>query len=182
MQSWNEMVDQPPPGDPTKQNNWSSVLYKKTRDDLFASMDAHGRGRLYGCESWGSGDWVSCLPSASLGLHLNQDQLRIATCLRIGAPVSLPHICVCGEVADSQGKHALSCKRSSSRHSRHSEVNQIIARALKSGGVPSRLEPTGLSRTDGKRPDGITLTPWRRGLSLLWDATIVSRVIRWPRR
>ena len=27
--------------------------------------------------------------------------------------------------------------------------------------LPSRLEPTGLFRSDSKRPDGITLAPWR---------------------
>ena len=29
----------------------------------------------------------------------------------------------------------------------------------------------GLSRSDAKRPDGVTLVPWSRGRCLLWDAT-----------
>ena len=37
--------------------------------------------------------------------------------------------------------------------------------------VPSRLEPTGLNRSDGKRPDGVTLAPWHSGCLLVWDAT-----------
>jgi len=32
-------------------------------------------------------------------------------------------------------------------------------------------EPSGLSRSDGKRPDGLTLIPWRAGRSLIWDVT-----------
>jgi len=31
------------------------------------------------------------------------------------------------------------------------------------------LQPSGLSRLDGKRPDGI---PWRAGRSLIWDVTV----------
>ena len=30
----------------------------------------------------------------------------------------------------------------------------------------------GLFRTDGKRPDGVTLVPWQSGKSLCWDVTV----------
>ena len=42
--------------------------------------------------------------------------------------------------------------------------------------TPSVLEPPGLSRTDGKRPDGLTLIPWQRGKSLTWDVTVTDTV------
>jgi hypothetical protein len=42
--------------------------------------------------------------------------------------------------------------------------------------MPNIKEPTGLSRTDGKRPDGMTLIPWRGGRSLVWDATVIDTV------
>jgi len=32
--------------------------------------------------------------------------------------------------------------------------------------------PVGLFRTDGKRPDGLTLIPWQSGKSLCWDVTV----------
>ena len=35
-------------------------------------------------------------------------------------------------------------------------------------------EPSGLSRTDGKRPDGLTLVPWQGGKSLIWDVTVID--------
>jgi len=35
-------------------------------------------------------------------------------------------------------------------------------------------EPAGLTRLDGKRPDGLTLIPWQDGKSLMWDVTVVS--------
>ena len=37
--------------------------------------------------------------------------------------------------------------------------------------LSSRLEPTGLSRSDGKRPHGVTLVPWKGGRLLVWNAT-----------
>jgi hypothetical protein len=36
------------------------------------------------------------------------------------------------------------------------------------------IEPYGLLREDGKRPDGITLIPWKRGRTLVWDVTCVD--------
>lgn len=44
-------------------------------------------------------------------------------------------------------------------------------RALKSAEIPSILEPPGCSRPDEKQPDGMTLNPWERGRSMLWDYT-----------
>ena len=32
----------------------------------------------------------------------------------------------------------------------------------------------GLSRSDGKRPDGLSLIPWQEGKSLCWDVTAYS--------
>jgi hypothetical protein len=40
--------------------------------------------------------------------------------------------------------------------------------------VNSTLEPNGLSRDDGKCPDGMTLVPWIKGQPLVWDVTVVD--------
>jgi hypothetical protein len=40
--------------------------------------------------------------------------------------------------------------------------------------VNSTLEPKGLPRNNGKRPDGMTLVPWIKGQPLVWDVTIVD--------
>ena len=37
--------------------------------------------------------------------------------------------------------------------------------------VPSRLEPSGLYRSGGKRPNGVSIVPWKCGQLLVWDAT-----------
>ena len=53
-------------------------------------------------------------------------------------------------------------------------MNDIIKRALDSARIPCHLEPSGLYRSDGKRPDGASVVPWRCGKILVWDATCVD--------
>ena len=42
-------------------------------------------------------------------------------------------------------------------------MNETIHHALVSGGVPAVLEPVGVCRDDGKRPDAMSLIPWSWG-------------------
>ena len=63
-----------------------------------------------------------------------------------------------------------------SRSIRHHELNKIIYRALTRASTLSVLEPPGLSRTDGKRPDGLTLIPWQRRKSVTRDVTVTDTV------
>ena len=79
--------------------------------------------------------------------------------------------CCSKALVDSTGLHGLSCASNVGRHPRHKEANLEIAEALKRAGLGARLEPLGLLRTDGKRPDGITTTAWRHGKNLVWDVT-----------
>ena len=53
-------------------------------------------------------------------------------------------------------------------------MNDVVKRALQKAGLPSVLEPPGLDRGDGSRPDGITVFPFSGGKSLVWDCTCVD--------
>ena len=55
-----------------------------------------------------------------------------------------------------------------------SQLNDLIWRAVKKAQIPETKEPIGLSRTVGKRPDGVTLIPWARGKLLAWDFTVTD--------
>ena len=76
----------------------------------------------------------------------------------------------------SQGTHGLACRLSSGRMSRHQQLNDIVCRALNSAQIPACKEPSGLARSDGKRPDGMTLVPWYQGKALIWDVTVADRL------
>jgi hypothetical protein len=123
---------------------------------------------------WESGVWLQAIPSSSIGTMLDDQTFRIATCLRLGAPCVSPHRCHCGEAVDTLGHHGLSCSRSAGRMPRHAYLNDIIRRALITAGVPAVLEPNGLARDDGRRPDGMSVMPWKMGRPLVWDATCVD--------
>jgi len=82
---------------------------------------------------------------------------------------------LCGSLVQSVGPHGLSCRRSASRHSFHHAGNDILAPTLRSVSVPAMLEPPGLIRGDGKRPNGMTLVPWSGGRSMVWDFTCPIR-------
>ena len=98
--------------------------------------------------------------------------MRIAVGLHLGLSLCQPHECIhCGVAVDASGVHELSCRFSKGRNARHAAINDILKRSLDSAKIPSLLEPVGLYRRDGKRPDGATLVPWREGRVLVWYAT-----------
>ena len=163
------------PGNRCSQRQWDGPLCSTIRNNLLNTCNsAAERARLLAVGEWESGLWLQAIPSSSIGTMLDDTTFRIATCLRLGAPCVAPHRCHCGEAVDSLGHHGLSCCRSAGRIARHASINDIIRRALSTAGVPAVLEPNGLVRDDGKRPDGMTLLPWKMGRPLVWDATCVD--------
>jgi len=64
----------------------------------------------------------------------------------------------------------LSCRHGSGRHSRHDQLNDLLCRAFIRSGTLAIREPHGLCTSNGKRPDGVTQIPLRRGRCLAWDA------------
>ena len=85
-------------------------------------------------------------------------------------------LCVdCGAAVTASGIHGLSCLKSRGRFPRHENMKEIVGKALRSAGLPTRLEPLGLCRgTNNKRPDGETLVPWQSGQPLAFDVTYID--------
>ena len=158
-----------------KQRSWDDLASKTAREQLLKAANQIDRARLLAAASPHTAAWLQAIPSPNLGLHLDADTVRVAVALRLGAPVCESHDCTqCSRLVDRLGLHGLSCKKSAGRFPRHSNLNDVVKRALSSAGIPAVLEPQGLDRGDGKRPDGLTIFPYKQGKSLTWDVTCVD--------
>ena len=175
---WQQLHDHPPLSLPAScsQRVWDSAIVEATFSTLLDNAHDHqSKARLLATSCPESGAWLHALPISSVGLRMDDEVVRVAVSLRLGLPMCRPHECSsCGAAVDELGTHGLSCRFSKGRHSRHAALNDIIKRALDSAKIPCHLEPTGLYRSDGKRPDGASLVPWRCGRVLVWDATCVD--------
>ena len=124
------------------------------------------KARLLAASSPHTGDWLHAPPIASVGLRLSDEAVRVAVAHRLGCKACEPHSCLCGKAVRARGLHGLACCRSSPRHQRHSQLNDILWWAFKTASVPAVKEPAGLSRDDGKCPDGVMLLSWAKGKPL----------------
>ena len=169
LAAWSQGCQEQPPTDVAAhhQKTWDSLRVSSIADTLFTdSSDPMHRARFLAASCKESGAWLNALPVISLGLRMDDATMRISMGLHLGLPLCQSHTCQhCG--ADT---HGLSCKKSAGRHHCHSAVNDIIYRALVAAHVPSCLEPSGLYRSDGKRPGGASIVHWKCGQLLVWDA------------
>ena len=158
------------------QSTWDKELYDyRYQNLLHSSPDNFERARLLAVSSKSASDWLYAVPIPSLGLKLDPMTLKISCCLRLGSTVCHQYQCICGAIVESNGRHGLSCKNQYlGRKSRHDEINNLMKRALVQAKIPAINEPSNLSRKDGKRPDGLTLTTWKTGKCLIWDATVAD--------
>ena len=157
-----------------QQRAWDSAIIERRRDSLLSQANQFARARLLSAAAPESGAWLRAIPSRNTGTLLDNETLRVSIALRVGAAVCSPHRCKCGCLADSLGYHSLTCQFSAGRHPRHTALNDVIRRSLLSANIPSLLEPSGMDRGDGKRPDGVTIYPFSNGMSLVWDATCIN--------
>ena len=159
--------------DAKKQKSWDNVLVKCDQTTLLErAEDQYTSARLKAVMSRHAGDWLLAPPLSAVGLRLDNDTVRIASALRLGAPICAPYTCRCGASVDARGAHGLSCTFNAGRTLRHNLLNDIILRSLNSAQVTSVREPNGLFPGSGLRPDGLSLVPWRNGRCMLWDATV----------
>lgn len=100
---------------------------------------------------------------------MDKEYIREAVGLCLGSALCLPHKrSLCGEQVNNLGLHVLSCRRSPGRIARHAALNDLVKCALAEADVPPQLKPHGLSWSDGKCPDGVTIIPWPISV---WDVS-----------
>src|ERR1043165_9148760 len=127
---------------------------------------------LLAVQSPQSGDWLHALPITTAGSRMSGEGLKIVFGIRHGTDLCAKHTCKCGAIVEPNSRHGFSCIKGAGRHQRHGMINDVIWRAFTRAIIPAIKEPNGLSRSDGKRPDGVTIIPWQRGRCLAWDVTV----------
>jgi hypothetical protein len=159
------------PSRPKIQRAWDTIASISVLNNLIDNTTGRDRARLLAVSRPESGHWLLAYPSPNTGTFIDPSTLRIAVGLRLGAEVCVDHSCAsCGAPVDRLGHHGLVCSSGAGRLSRHAALNDILRRALVSANIPAALEPQ-IVRSDGKRPDGMSLIPWKMGRALVWDAT-----------
>ena len=164
LTAWYELsgVDSIPVAKREAQKTWSTPVLDKLQIDIEQSLDQTQSKRFSLTQGRHAGAWLNVPP--------RPQTYRRPTSLRRGFATgchNLRSTCCCGQNVDEYGTHGLACKR-------HAFFNDSIRRSLVSVAVPPVLEPAELSRTDGKRTDGVTAIPWQRGKPLVWDVTFVD--------
>lgn len=71
--------------------------------------------------------------------------------------IAWAHRYICGTAVDQFGRQGLKCQKSASSLTSHDEFSNRY------------LEPPGMCRNDGKRPDALTLIPWSHVKCLMWN-------------
>ena len=154
IELWKKIAQVDPPSQGIiKQYAWDAPLITKKLDCLLSSaVSSDGVCLSPVSANVGEGsEWLNALPIKNCRLLLSDEELQNNVGLRLGCDFAVCHECSGYEAeVDPTATHGVYCKMSKGRHSRHSEVNSVIVQTLSSAGFSAKLEPSGLSCTDGR--------------------------------
>ena len=113
--SWSQLVDCTPLTDPgaEKQRSWDTRIVAVMKQHLLSLCQSDlDKAKILAVSAPHAGDWLHAIPLDNCDPLLENEELRIAVGIRIGAPVCLPHECVCGSMVDKLGLHFFPAKSS----------------------------------------------------------------------
>ena len=123
-----------------------------------------------------AGDWLNGVPSAALGLRLQDKEFR--PCLRywLGIPLhSAPYSCPeCHSTADEFGDHQVGCGGNGDRIARHNAIRDVLFVAAQSAALAPSREASGVVPDSLSRPADILLPTWRHGRPAALDVHVIS--------
>ena len=160
-------------------NTTYDLIDTEAASKLFSSAsETRDKARLNCVSREGAGDWLTALPSKSLGLHLRKSEFILATHYRLGLPVFLTEgACPmerCRGFGDKFGDHAISCAIGGERISKHNHVRDAIFAAAAQAALGPLKEPGGLLPGTDDRPADILLPYWTQGKDTALDVSVVN--------
>jgi hypothetical protein len=133
--------------------------------------DTHSRALVLSSSFRHAGDWLNVVPSASLGLHIHDQEFRISLGYWLGVPIyGNAYQCPeCGLNADIMGDHQVGC---GDRISRHNNIRDVLFITAQTAGLGPRKEAPGVVRNTSARPADILLPNWCRGRQAVLDVAV----------
>ena len=172
--NWQQPEDVDVPG---RQRHLSLAIDEATHHQLMSSAPSiRARALALSTALPHAGDWLNGVPSAALGLRLQDREFR--SCLRywLGVPLhSAPYSCPeCRATADEFGDHQVGCGGNGDRISRHNTVRDVLYSAAQSAALAPTREAIGVVPNSHSRPADILLPTWRHGRPTALDVHIIS--------
>ena len=123
-----------------------------------------------------AGNWLSVVPSPSLGLHLRAAEFVPIMKYRLGLPVySSAGTCpACSQQSDRMGDHSLGCGKTGDRIARHNMLRDVIFEAAASADLGPKKEESHLLPGTIARPGDVTIRRWSNGRDAAIDVTVTS--------
>ena len=131
---WKTQTPNAEPSDVTRhvQIGWDNTVVITIFTDLLSACTIPvKKARLKAVTAPHAGDWLNAPPITAVGLRLSDEAVRVAVGLRLGSTICQRHTCICCTQIDARGLHGLSCRKSGPRHIRHSQLNDLIWRAMR---------------------------------------------------
>ena len=127
-----------------------------------------------------SADWLTVVPSSSLGLLLRGQEFTMALRYRLGVPVySKEAPCpACNLPSDVMGDHALGCGSQGERIARHNLLRDALYQTAVSASLAPVKEGRFLLPGRDARPADLLIPRWAGGRDACLDVTVVSPLQR----
>ena len=162
---------------PLRQHHLSQAIDESVHQQLLSSASSpRDRALALSTTLPHAGDWLNCVPSSALGLHLQDREFRC--CLRywLGIPLhSGPYTCPeCRHTADEHGDHQVGCGGNGDRITRHNAIRDVLFSAAQSAALAPSREAAGVVPDSLSRPADILLPVWSKGRPAALDVHVIS--------
>jgi hypothetical protein len=161
-----------------EQSALSLMINEKLFNNLFSLADIDHKAKLMCITADQASNWLSMIPDPHKGLAYSNSEfsklLRFWIHLDVYPENSKCPLFSCGAKLDEKGTHALSCKSSPDRITKHNNIRDVIFREAEAGAKNPRLEVAAIFGQDNMRPADIFLPFHAHNRSSCLDVGIVN--------
>ena len=145
-------------------------------DDFTLEAGQRETARLRCLGNKHAGDWLTVVPSPSLGLSLRAQEFNLSLKYRLGCPIyTSDSTCpACHQPSDLMGDHALGCGSQGERIARHNLLRDAMHQTAAAAALGPVKEGRYLLPGRDARPADLLIPRWEGGKDTALDVTVVS--------